>query len=113
MNSPTPARAYDFQESAVYYPQVRPGYVAWVYMFPFGNGELGCSFTEIRKGRNADFSPPTLEFVQAMVLPYRTCADMLPASNRDLITESVYMKSGDGGKSWQQIGRCPVRTREC
>ena len=65
------ARASDFEEVVVYYSEERPGYVAWASLFQFGNGELGIAFNEIRRGRNPNFQPPTLESVEAIQVPYR------------------------------------------
>ena len=104
-------QALDFEERAVYYPEVRPGYTAWASLFQFGNGDLGIAFNEIRRGKNPDFNPPPLEFVEAMALPYRILPDALPAANPNLLSEYVNLKSTDGGKTWQQTGRAPVNSR--
>ena len=105
------AHAESFREQVVYYPQVRPGYVAWVSLFWFGNNELGMAFNEIRRACNPSFTPPSLEFIEAMGLPYRTGPDALPASSPNLVSEYVYLKSTDLGRSWTKTGSCPVYTR--
>ena len=109
----TYARAMGFEERAVYYPERRPGYTAWVSLFPFGNGDLGLAFSEIRRGKNPHFKAPTIEFVEAMGLVYRETPDVLPASNSNLISEHVSLKSNDGGATWQETGRCAMTTRQC
>ena len=43
------ARAVDFEEQVVYFPEHRPGYTAWVNLFLFGNGDIGLTFDEIRR----------------------------------------------------------------
>lgn len=43
------ARGVGFTETPVYYPEVRPGYAAWVVLFEFGDGELGLCLDEIIK----------------------------------------------------------------
>lgn len=111
MHSGTYARAAEFRNCAVYSPAKRPGYTAWASLFQFGNGDLGLAFNEIRQGRNAGFTPPTLEFVEAMGLPYQFSPVCLPAANPDLVSEYVNLRSSDGGRSWQETGRCPVHTR--
>ena len=111
MNKANYAQGKEFKEQAVYYPEVRPGYTAWASLFPFGNGDIGISFNEIRKGKNPGFKAPTLEFVEAMAWPYRLLPDGLPASNPNLLSEYVYLKSTDKGKSWTETGRCEVDTR--
>lgn len=111
MNEKPFAKALSFEEKAVYYPKVRPGYAAWASLFHFGNGDLGIAFNEIRRGENPDFVPPPLEFVRAMCMVYRECPDLMPGANRDLVSEYVYMKSADLGKTWSETGRCRVHTR--
>jgi len=111
MNEKASARAVDFEERDAYCPEVRPGYAAWVSLFHFGNGDLGVALNEIRRGENPDFSAPTVEFVEAMGSPYRVTPDLLPASNRDLLSEYVSLVSSDQGKTWRETGRCPVDTR--
>ncbi len=111
MSSAKFAQALDFDKRAVYYPKVRPGYTAWASLFKFGNGDLGIAFNEIRRGRNPDFNPPPLEFVEAMALQYREIPDVFPPCNPDLISEYVNLKSTDNGKSWTETGRCPAHTR--
>ena len=113
MSNKTCARVKDFEERPVYYPAKRPGYTAWVSLFQFGNGDLGLAFSEIRRGNNPDFKAPTIEFVEAMGIPYRMTPDVLPASNRDLISEHVSLKSSDGGRTWQETGRSAMTTRQC
>lgn len=99
------ATAMDFKEIVAYYPQKRPGYTAWVKLFLFGNGDLGLSFKEIRKSPNPRFMPPSIEFIDATSLPYQYSRTYFAAGHPNLLTEGVYMKSMDGGQTWQQTGR--------
>jgi len=101
------ARAAEFAEVPVYYPEVRPGYAAWVVFFDFGNGDLGLCFNEIRKRKNPDFRPYSLEFKEAMNAPYMFGCTVGNA-HPDFTNEYVYMKSVDGGRTWEQTGRCVV-----
>ena len=64
------AVALDFNHQVVYYPKVRPGYAAWAKLFLFGNGDLGLSFTEIRRAHNPRFVPLSLEQLEARGRPY-------------------------------------------
>ena len=105
------AGAVGFEERWAYYPRERSGYTAWVSLFHFGNGELGLAVNEIRRGRNPHFQPPTIEFVEAMSEPYRVAPDLLPGCNRDLLSEYVSLRSADGGKTWEETGRCSAATR--
>ena len=111
MSTADDARAVDFEERTSYVPEIRPGYTAWVSLFAFGNGDLGAAFSEIRRGSNPDFQPPPLEFVEAMGICYRESPDLLPCSNRDLISEYVSLRSVDAGETWQETGRCAAATR--
>ena len=36
----------DFEQKLVYAPEKRPGFVAWVTAFPYGDGSIGISFDE-------------------------------------------------------------------
>lgn len=105
------ARPIDVEEREAYCPAERPGYTAWVSLFQFGNGDLGIALNEIRRGKNPEFSAPSVEFVEAMGIPYRVAPDLLPASNRDLLSEYVSLVSSDQGKTWRETGRCLVDTR--
>jgi hypothetical protein len=105
------AHSVEFDAREVYYPKKRPGYTAWANLFPFGNGDLGIAFNEIRRGRNPQFEPPSLEFIEAMQLPYRVAPDAMPATNQNLINEYVCLKSIDQGVTWHETGRCAVDTR--
>ena len=111
MSDGTCARALDFEACEVYWPEKRPGYTGWASLFQFGNGDLGIAFNEIRRGRNPNYQPPSLDFVEALNFPYRLLPDILPAANPDLLSEYVCMRSADSGKTWEETGRCHVDTR--
>ncbi|MBT3374661.1 MAG: exo-alpha-sialidase [Lentisphaerae bacterium] len=111
MSDNTYARAVDFEEREVYWPAERPGYTAWASRYQFGNGDLGIALNEIRRGRNPNYQPPSLEFVESMSQCYRIIPDVIPAANPDLLSEYVCLKSRDHGKIWEETGRCPVDTR--
>ena len=100
------AWAKDFRENVAYQPEVRPGYTAWVSLFPFGNGDLGLAFNEIRRGPNPVFKPVPLAFFKAMKIPYRYGPTILHSSSRDKINEHVYLRSRDNGETWEETGRC-------
>ena len=111
MNDAIFARAHDVEEIVVYRPQIRPGYVGWASVFQFGNGDLGIAFNEILRGENPDFHPPTLEYVEAVGIPYSMLNVCEPQANRDMISRYVHMKSTDDGRTWTQTGVCPARRR--
>ena len=59
----------DFEQKLVYAPEKRPGFVAWVTAFPYGDGSIGISFDETLEAENPDFIPPRLEFAEAAGVP--------------------------------------------
>ena len=93
------ARAVDFEDRVVYYPQKRPGYTAWVRLCAFGDGDLGLTFLEVRREPNPRLIPASLEFVESRTLPYQYSQTYLPAAHPDLLHEAVYLKSTDAGRS--------------
>jgi len=105
-----PACARDVEEIPVYYPAVRPGYAGWANLFEFGNGDLGCAFNEIRREKNPDFRPMSLEWYAAMNLPYQF-GGSIADGNPDFVSEYVCMKSSDHGRAWTETGRSLVHTR--
>ena len=105
------ATAFDVEQSIIYYPEVRPGYVGWANLYPFGNGDLGIAFQEIRRGPERPREPVSLEFVESAGFPYSFASAIMPWTTPDMVSEYVHMKSEDNGKTWTQTGRCPVRKR--
>ena len=110
MSSRQYAVAKDFEEIPVYYPEVRPGYAGWANLFEFGNGDLGCTFNEIRRAKNPDFRPMSLEWYAAMNLPYQF-GGSLADGNPDFVAEYVCLKSEDEGRTWTETGRSITHTR--
>ena len=98
------AVALNFNHQVVYYPKVRPGYTAFVKLFLFGNGDMGLSFTEIRRAHNPRFVPLSLEQLEARGRPY-SFGSHYSAAQPNVLSEGVYMKSGDGGLTWEETGR--------
>jgi hypothetical protein len=97
--------AVGFEEQIPYVPVQRPGHTAWVNLFLFGNGDVGLSFTEMRRAPNPRFAPPSIEYIEAFCRPYKYSA-LLCAAQPNLLSESVCMKSSDGGRTWRETGRC-------
>ena len=48
----------DFEQKLVYAPEKRPGFVAWVTAFPYGDGSIGISFDETLEAENPISSRP-------------------------------------------------------
>ena len=51
----------DFEQKLVYAPEKRPGFVAWVTAFPYGDGSIGISFDDPLEAETPDFiarAPP-------------------------------------------------------
>ncbi|MFH0963051.1 MAG: sialidase family protein [Planctomycetota bacterium] len=104
------AIAKDFQAIPVYSPEVSPRYAGWASLFDFGDGNLGCAVNEIRRAENPDFRPMSLEWAEAMVVPYQFGAADADADPH-LVSEYVCLKSSDGGRTWRVTGRSLVHTR--
>ena len=90
----------------VYTPEKRPGFVAWVTAFPYGDGSYGLCFDETVEEDDPDFVPPKLEFGEAVGAPVSygsvECGDPHRRSYR------VYLRTRDG-KTFTETGRCPRR----
>lgn len=106
MNKDASMRAKDALRRVIYAPTGELGFTAWVDTFDYGNGQLGISFRELRRGKDPDFRPPTLEMGEAIGAPVSYCS--AECGSEDVISERVYMASDDGGESWFETGRCPL-----
>ena len=104
------ATALGFEETPIYYPENRPGYVAWVGIYDFGNGDLGISFDQIRRRPNPRFVPMSIEWNESSGKPYLYGRTYIPATHPDLLQEGVYLISTDGGRTWEETGRCWGKT---
>ncbi len=111
MNKDYFAHATDFVEQAAYYPDKRPGYTGWVSLFHFSKGEMGLAFNEIRAADNPGFCPTPLEEIEARAIHYRFMPSIYSNADSHTVTEYVYLKSPDSGKSWQVTGRCAAPYR--
>lgn len=97
-------RAIDFEEKEIYHPKKRPGYSAWVALWPGADGEWLLSFVEKRRLPNHDYRPIPLEFWEAMSLPIKYQTSFAGGSP-DVLSEIVVMRTADGAKTWKEIGR--------
>lgn len=97
-------KAKDFHRDILYYPQKRPGFVAWVTTFDYGNGEIGISFKETLQTENKNYIPPRLEMGEAVGAPVSYCSVECGSPNYE--SYRVYLKSADNGKTWVETGRC-------
>ncbi|MHB9124592.1 MAG: sialidase family protein [Armatimonadota bacterium] len=105
------AKALEFKKAEVYFPSIRPGYTGWASIYQFGNGDIGIAFEEIRRGTNPNPMRARLEDYNAVGMPYRYGPALNPNMDKNLLNEYVYIKSGDGGETWEETGRCPASTR--
>lgn len=97
-------RAVDARRIILYRPQQRPGFVAWVTAFDYGDGRIGISFKETVRGPNPRFIPPRLEMGEAVGAPVSYCA--VECGSAQEISYRVYMMSKDYGQSFHETGRC-------
>ena len=96
----------DFEQKLVYAPEKRPGFVAWVTAFPYGDGSIGISFDETLEAENPDFIPPRLEFAEAAGVPVSYCS--VEGGSARQRSYRVYMRSVDG-VNFIETGRCGRR----
>lgn len=92
-----------FEEHQVYTAQKRPGFVAWVSAFDFGDGTVGLAFDERIQMHNPNFVNPRLEYSHAASAPVSYCS--VEAGSADQIAYRVYMRSEDG-IHFRETGRC-------
>jgi len=92
-----------FEEHLIYTPRKRPGFVAWVSAFDFGDGTVGLAFDERIQMHNPDFVNPRLEYAHAASTPVSYCS--VEAGSPDQQAFRVYMRSEDG-VHFRETGRC-------
>ena len=100
------ASAVKHQRRTIYVPPQRPGFAAWTAAFDYGDGRLGLSFKETVREKDPNYRPPKLEFGEAFGVPVSYCS--VECGGAEERSYRVYLLSGDGGKSYQESGRCPL-----
>lgn len=95
-----------FEQTLVYAPEKRPGFVAWVTAFSYEDGSVGISFDETMEAENPGFVPPRLEFAEAAGVPVSYCS--VEGGSAQQRSYRVYMRSADGA-NFTETGRCPRR----
>lgn len=99
-------RAINHRREILYRPEKRPGFVAWTTAFEYGDGRIGLAFVETIRGNNPDYTPPRLEFGEAVGAPVSYCS--VECGSGDETGFCVYMSSADGGKTFFETGRCSL-----
>ena len=92
------------EEHIIYSPKKRPGFVAWVSAYEFGDGTVGLAFDERIQTHNPNFINPKLEYAHAASAPVSYCS--VEAGSPDQQAFRVYMRSSDG-IHFEETGRCP------
>lgn len=98
--------AEDAVRREIYWPQKRPGFVAWTTAFSYNDGSIGLSFKETIIRNNSTYTPPKLELSEAMGIPVSYCS--VECSCEDQQSFRVYLRSFDYGKTFSETGRCPI-----
>lgn len=93
----------ELEQHTVYTSRQRPGFVAWVSAFDFGDGTVGLSFDERLRMHNPDFRDPKLEYFHCASLPVSYCS--VEAGSADQQAFRVYLRSRDG-IHFEETGRC-------
>ena len=99
-------QAQDPRREAIYWPEKRPGFVAWTTAFDYGDGRIGLSFSETLIRKNEHYAPPRLEDSEVMGTPVSYCSVF--HGNPEQSSFRVYLSSPDNGKTWTETGRCPL-----
>ncbi|WP_418667866.1 sialidase family protein [Allofournierella sp.] len=94
----------EFEQTLVYAPAKRPGFVAWATAFSYGDGSVGLSFDETLEAENPYFTPPRLEYAEAAGVPVSYCS--VESGSAHQRSYRVYMRSADG-VNFTETGRCP------
>lgn len=105
--SNNPAGAQNARRVSLYYPKKRPGFVAWVNAFDYGNGKIGLSFKETIQSPNRSFEVPLLELAEAASVNVSYCSVLCGMKEQE--SYRVYMESSDGGLTFSETGRCLER----
>ena len=97
---------WQFEDQEIYVPEKRPGYAAWVVIWPVPGQkkEYLLSFIEKRRGVNKTYRPVPYDFWEAMGLPIKYQTSFCNGSP-DVVTEAVFLKTTDNGSSWREVGR--------
>lgn len=102
------AIAQDPKRDLIYYPEIRPGFVAWTTGFEYGNGDIGISFKETKRQENQNYVPAKLEMGEAVGAPVSYCSVECGSAVEE--SYRVYMISKDNGKSFMQTGKCQLES---
>ncbi|MEG2020674.1 MAG: hypothetical protein RR087_02805, partial [Oscillospiraceae bacterium] len=100
------AVAQNPRRDTIYYPDKRPGFVAWTTAFDYGNGNIGISFKETLQTKNEAYKPPRLEMGEAVGAPVSYCSVECGSENEE--SYRVYMRSEDNGRTFCETGRCQL-----
>jgi hypothetical protein len=95
------ARAVEFERRVIYEPPENPGFAAWVQLWREPKGDLMVKFLERRKPRKGEVvvaKKIDLDYWEAVGLP-------VGYDFGGLISEAVYMRSSDAGKTWREVNR--------
>jgi hypothetical protein len=96
------ARAKEVHEQVMH--KGKDGYSCWGIAWAGNNDELYTAFIEKRHMPNPVFEQLPLEFWEALGIPLGYVNNP-----KDIRTDTVVLKSTDGGKNWQETGRAPVK----
>ncbi|MFD5224258.1 sialidase family protein [Microbacterium sp. NPDC058342] len=97
-------RAEDVERVEVYAPEQRPGFVAWVTGFDYGDGRVGVSFKETVSAPDPRYVPPLLEMGEATGAPVSYAS--IECGSATEFSERVYLVSDDAGRTYRETGRC-------
>lgn len=98
--------AMEARRDTIYVPEKRPGFVAWATAFDYADGRIGLSFKETLVAHDPDYIPAKLEMGEAVGAPVSYCS--VECGDAEQTSFRVYMMSADGGRTFQETGRCQL-----
>lgn len=102
------ARATDVETLEIYHAAQRPGWACWPTAWQDPQGGVYVAFQELRRAPNSKWQPPPLSFWESIGLP-ASYQVTLCGGTKEIVPESVVMKSADGCKTWKEVGRDDAR----
>ena len=106
------ARATDVFRAEVYRAQERPGYACWTVVWHGPGPAVYLAFAEKRRAPNPTWQPIPPAFWESMGLPVHYHTSFCNGA-RDVLTETVVLRSDDNGTTWHESGRSPTRVINC
>jgi hypothetical protein len=104
------ARATRIAEQRVFVPDERPMYATRPTVWQDEDARIYISLITKRKGENPFYAPMSVDFWESMSLP-KGYHSAFGNASAGIVTETVVLRSSDGGATFAELGRCPVEVQ--